>query len=58
MKGDNMTNKEHVFELIKAQDLVRRAWADLDNTILGKPLREIDRELTKTINQLVKMAEK
>lgn len=50
-----MTNKEHVLELIKAQDLIRRAWADLDNTILGKPLREIDRELTKTINQLGKM---
>ena len=52
-----MTNKEHVFELIKAQDLVRRAWADLDNTKVGKPLREIDRDLTKTINELAKMVE-
>ena len=49
-----MTAKEHVLELIKAQDAIRRPWAEYDKTIFGKDLREIDRELTKVINQLGK----
>lgn len=50
-----MTNKEHILELIKAQDAIRRAWVQFDNTILGKDLRELDRELTKIINQIGKL---
>ena len=48
------TIKEHILDLIKAQDLIRRAWAEFDTSIVGKPLREIDKDLTKVINQLGK----
>jgi hypothetical protein len=47
-----MKYKEHILELIKAQDLVRRVWANLDNAPESKPLRKIDIELTNIINQL------
>ncbi len=47
-----MTPKDHILALINAQDIIRRAWVDFDHTILGKDLRDIDREMTKVINQL------
>lgn len=50
-----MKTREHILKLIEAQDLVRRAWAEFDKTILGPSLREVDRELTKIINQIGKM---
>lgn len=47
-----MKPREHILALIEAQDIVRQAWVEFDNTILGKDLRQIDREMTKAINQL------
>lgn len=44
--------RDHILELIKAQDYIRRAWAEFSGTILEKPLREVDREVTKLIVQI------
>lgn len=47
-----MQNREHLSQLIKAQDSVRRAWADLDGTPIGKCLRQLDKDLLDVINYL------
>lgn len=44
--------RKHIVALMEAQDHVRRAWADMNGTIVEKDLREIDRGLTKLMNQL------
>lgn len=50
-----MNTREHLLELIKAQDIIRRAWAEFDSMLIGKDLRNIDREITKILVQLDKM---
>lgn len=47
-----MTQKYIIQDLIKAQDVVRRGWAEFSNMPVGKELREIDRFMTNVINRL------
>lgn len=48
-----MTN-ETLIELFKAQDIVRRLWANATDSEIEKHLKLLDREMTKTINQIGK----
>jgi hypothetical protein len=49
----NMTN-ETLIELFKAQDIVRRLWANATDSEIEKHLKLLDREMTKTINSIGK----
>lgn len=50
-----MKTKEQILELIKAQDTIRRVWAELTtNNPIEKQLWEISTEITKVINKLGK----
>lgn len=46
-----MNKKEQILELIIAQDIIRRIWAEQENgNHLDDSLREIDKDITKTMN--------
>lgn len=47
-----MTPRDHILALILAQNSIRMAWADFDGTTLGNYLRDIDKQMTKAINEL------
>ena len=49
-----MKTRECILELIKAQNSVRRVWAELENSSAEKTLRDIDHQITKVINELGK----
>lgn len=52
-----MNLKEQFKELIKAQDIIRRVYAEQSQGVLNNWLKEIDKELTKSINVLGGMIE-
>jgi hypothetical protein len=52
-----MNKREQIKELIKAQDMIRRVYANQSQCVLNNWLREIDKELTKAINTLGGMIE-
>ncbi len=46
--------KETLIELIKAQDIVRRLWANATDLEIEKQLKLLDREMTRAINSIGK----
>lgn len=50
-----MNAKEQFTKLLQAQDLVRRVWANEDNQSVSKSLKELDKEITKSIEQFYKI---
>lgn len=50
---DKMRN-EILMELFKAQDVLRRLWANATDSEVEKQLKLLDREMTKTINRIGK----
>lgn len=52
-----MNNREQFQELVKAQDLIRRIYAQQGQGVLNTWLKEIDKDLTKAINTLGGMIE-
>jgi hypothetical protein len=50
--------KQQILDLIKAQDIVRQVMILHNGTHADKPLRQLDKDLTKTINIIGKMTPK
>ena len=50
--------REQFFELIKAQDIIRRVYALQSQGIINTYLRDTDRQLSKIINELGELLNK
>jgi len=50
-----MNAREQILSLIKAQDMIRQVYVQHDGTHAEKKLKELDKEMTRTINMLGKM---
>lgn len=46
--------KDQLKDLIKAQDIVRRLWANATDSEIEKQLKLLDKEMTKRINSIGK----